>query len=240
MKSAGWRRGHLRLIYAPIGRLGNDLDALLNGLEGLGEGSGAGSVDVGGDTEGHHGGAVPRLGGVEELLDGVGLGLAEAAVVLERGSDALSGKSGPDDELGHAGGVLREDGHGTTDSGDHLDKGVDGGLVLEEDDSAVAGLVGVLELALVSGNVLRRLEDRLVGGPDGVPELLVLVAEDKDGAGGLGVERRGGELDGAFDDLLELLVGDGDLVGKVVVGAAGLGVLDNGEGFVSGDRDKAT
>lgn len=55
----------------------------------------------------------------------------------------------------------------------------------------------------------------LVLGHDGfqdvahdVPELVVLVLEEEDQAGGLGVEGRGGVLDDVGDDLLDAGVGD--------------------------------
>jgi len=63
------------------------------------------------------------------------------------------------------------------------------------------------------------LED--LGGD--VPELLVLGAEEDDGAVALRVEARGDVLDGLLDDLLDASGGDGQLLAERVVGAA---VLD--------------
>lgn len=69
----------------------------------------------------------------------------------------------------------------------------------------------------------------LFGGHDGlegvggdVPQLLVVGAEEEDGAVGLRVEGRGGVLDGVGDDLLDASGGEGvrEGLGEGVVGAA--------------------
>lgn len=85
---------------------------------------------------------------------------------------------------------------------------------------AVQLLCGALEL--LSGD--DGLEDIL----GDVPELLVLLLEENDGAGALAVEAGGAVEDSLADDLLDLLVRDGGLGLEAVVGAAG---LDGGEEF---------
>ena len=66
----------------------------------------------------------------------------------------------------------------------------------------------------------------LVDLHDGVPELLVLLLEHDDEAGGLRVEGAGDVLDGVGDELLDAAVRDGGFVGQLVVGAAGLDGLE--------------
>lgn len=60
-----------------------------------------------------------------------------------------------------------------------------------------------------------------------VPELLVLGAEQDDDADGLGVEGRGHVQGGLLDDLGDALLGDGQVLGQDVVGAAVLDQLDD-------------
>lgn len=139
--------------------------------------------------------------------------------MLEVGADAGLGEASPDNVLCDTGGGLAPGGGEGRDGGLRGDELVAGGLVLEEDDSAVAGLVGVLKLVLEEGLGLLG-GDLAVGGPDGVPELPVLLANDEDGTRGLRVVCRGSELDGVLDEGGELGVGEGRLGGQVVVGAA--------------------
>lgn len=73
-------------------------------------------------------------------------------------------------------------------------------------------LLGLGELVL--GHL--GLEDLL----DKLPELLVLLVQEDNKACGLRVERRRNVLDGLGDELLDTLIGDGDLVGQGVDGAA--------------------
>jgi len=52
---------------------------------------------------------------------------------------------------------------------------------------------------------------------DGVPELLMVLLQDDDRAGCLGVEGAGDMLDGVVDELFDTGVGNGGLVGELVV-----------------------
>lgn len=68
-------------------------------------------------------------------------------------------------------------------------------------------------------------------GSDGdVPDLLVLLLQQQDDAGGLSVEGAGHVQDGISDDALDGIVGDGALGLEAVVGAAGLDQLQEGGG----------
>lgn len=71
---------------------------------------------------------------------------------------------------------------------------------------------------------------QLVNLHDGVPQLLVLLLQHDDQARGLGVEGAGDVLDGVGDELFDAGVGDGGLVGELVVGAAGFGEVEQGLG----------
>ena len=71
---------------------------------------------------------------------------------------------------------------------------------------------------------------QLVNLHDGIPQLLMLVLEHDDQARGLGVEGAGDVLHGVGDELLDAGVGDGGLVGQLVVGAAGFGEVEEGFG----------
>lgn len=210
-------------------RLGDDLDAVLDGVEGLGDAGVAGLASS--DAEGELGDEGPRLGDAEELLDGGLDGGDVLAVVLEVGADAVGREGRPDNVLGDTVGVGRPGGDVGGKGGRAVDELLDALGVLEEDDGAVARRVGVVKLLLEAG--LGGLgEELLLRGPDGVPELLVLVAEDDDGARGLSVERRGRVLDRLLDNLLDVGVRDGEgLVGEAVVRAAGLG------GVLGGDEE---
>lgn len=72
--------------------------------------------------------------------------------------------------------------------------------------------------------------DGLEGLGDQVPELVVLVTEKDDDAVGLAVEGRGDVLDGLVDDLLNLVLADGEVLAEGVVGAALLDELDEAVG----------
>lgn len=74
----------------------------------------------------------------------------------------------------------------------------------------------------------------LVGGDDcledvggDIPQLVVLSAEEDDGAVALGVERAGDVLDGLLDDLLDAVLGHGAKV--LAEGVEGAAVLDEVE-----------
>ena len=58
----------------------------------------------------------------------------------------------------------------------------------------------------------------------------MVLLEERDDAGGLGVKGAGDEFDGMFDDLLDAGFRDGDLVGEGVDGAAVFGGLEEGVG----------
>ena len=75
-------------------------------------------------------------------------------------------------------------------------------------------------LELVGGQL------HLVDLHDGIPQLLVLFLQHNHHASGLGVEGAGNMLDRVGDELFDAGVGDGRLVGQLVVGAAGLGCIE--------------
>ena len=103
-----------------------------------------------------------------------------------------------------------------------------GGREKMENKIGTHSSVGALEHVqlLLRGGVLVGRDDSLEGIFGDVPQLVVLALDQQDGAGALAVEGGGGVQDGLADDLLDLLVGDGRLLLKRVVGAAG---LDGGE-----------
>lgn len=69
-----------------------------------------------------------------------------------------------------------------------------------------------------------------------VPELLVLGAEQDDDADGLGVEGGRDVQGGLLDDLGDALLGDGQVLGQDVVGAAVLDQLNDRVGRDDGGR----
>jgi len=71
-----------------------------------------------------------------------------------------------------------------------------------------------------------RLDQPAKGLDDDVPQPVVLLVQQDDEPRRLRVERAGDVQDGAVDELLDLGVGHGALLGELVVGAAGLGQLD--------------
>ena len=102
----------------------------------------------------------------------------------------------------------------------------DRGLVLEEEDGAVAGLEA-REL-LVGGGPLLLGDDRLEDLAGNVPELLVLSLEEHDDAGALRVERGRDVEHNLLHDLLNACIGHGALVREGVVRAALLDRLEEG------------
>lgn len=134
------------------------------------------------------------------------------------------------DDLESTGGVLGEGRVDTGEGGLRLDGSVDNGLVLEESNGAVASLVRAVELAL-EGLLELGGEVGLVGLPESIPELDVLLAEDDDSTRGLGVVRRGDMGDGTLDNLLNLGVRDGGLVAEGVLRATDLELRVNHQSY---------
>lgn len=92
-----------------------------------------------------------------------------------------------------------------------------------------------LELRL--GVVLERLLGDGTGGNEAlhgldgdVPDLLVLLLQQENDTGGLGVERAGDVEDGGLDNGLDGIVGDGALGLETIVGTAGLDQLEESVG----------
>lgn len=90
--------------------------------------------------------------------------------------------------------------------------------------------VGALEhVELLLGDLVLLLRDNsLQGILSDVPQLVVLVLQEKDSTRGLAVEGGRGVQDGISNDLLDLLIRDWSLLLEGVVGAA---TLDSGEVF---------
>jgi len=96
------------------------------------------------------------------------------------------------------------------------------------------GSIGGLEhLQLGQSLVLKGLlgdsagsDEALEGRGSDVPETLVLLLQENNQAGGLGVERAGDVQDSSIDKLLDLSIGDGAVLAQLVDGAAVLGRLD--------------
>lgn len=74
----------------------------------------------------------------------------------------------------------------------------------------------------------------LVDLHDGIPQLLVLLLQHDHHAGGLRVEGAGDMLDGVGDELFDAGVGDGRLVGDLVVGTTAFGRVEEGLGLGHG------
>lgn len=150
--------------------------------------------------------------------------------MLQVGAETLELKGSPGEELLHGEGLGREGGELVGVGGPLGLEGGDGVHVVEEEDGAGGGTE---HGHLVTGGL------PVLGGDDGaedvggqVPQLLVLLAEEDDDTVGLGVEGGGGVEGGLVDDLLDALLGDGELLVKGVDGAAGLGQLEEGVGVV--------
>ena len=174
----------------------------------------------------HLGHEVPHLGHAPRGLD---LLVDERVVVLQAGAEPLGGEGGPDDVLVDGGGVLGPDGEVVLGEGVLVLQLARVLRVLEVED----GAVGVAEAV----EALLRVAVELFGwghGPDdfddGVPELVVLVLEEEDDAGGVGAERGRGFIKGCLEDLLDAGVWDGGFGCKGVVCSAGLDGLNEGSG----------
>lgn len=74
----------------------------------------------------------------------------------------------------------------------------------------------------------------LVDLHDGIPQLLVLLLQHDHHASGLRVEGAGDMLDGVGDELFDAGVGDGRLVGDLVVGTTEFGRVEEGLGLGHG------
>lgn len=95
-----------------------------------------------------------------------------------------------------------------------------------------------LRQGLVLPQLLRngaRLDQVPQRGDGNVPQLVVLLVQQHDQPRRLRVEGAGHVLDGIGHELLDLRVRHGAVLAQLVVGAAGLGQLDQGVGGRHGD-----
>lgn len=107
------------------------------------------------------------------------------------------------------------------------------GLLIDEEKNGAG--TALEERELVAGGLPVLLGDdgaESIGGD--VPELVVLGAEEEDGAVGLGVEGGGDVGDELADDLLDAGGGDGEVLAEGVVGAAFLDELEESGGHFDG------
>lgn len=72
--------------------------------------------------------------------------------------------------------------------------------------------------------------EALEGGDGEIPQALVLLLQEDNQAGGLGVERAGNVQDSLVDDLFDLRVRDGGILAELVDGATVLSRLDESFG----------
>ena len=145
--------------------------------------------------------------------------------MLQGGADALLGQGGPDRELGDPGGMFGPDGEVVGIESEFLLKILDDGGVFEEEHGASPGAEAAVDLGFTLGIGLRRhylLELRL----DDVPQLVVLLAKQNDGAGALGVEGGGAVLDGILDKGCQLGLGMGHPVAQGIDGTTYFDLFD--------------
>lgn len=158
----------------------------------------------------------------------------ERVVVLEVGAEALEPEGGPEEQLLHAGALGGPGGEAVGVRWERDLHALDDVVVLEEEDGAGGPLehghavLGVLPLVVGDDGAQRRRRH--------VPELVVLGAQEHDGAVGLRVEGRGRVEGGFVDELLNAAGGDGEVLVQRVDGAAGLGHLDEEVGGELGGR----
>lgn len=147
--------------------------------------------------------------------------------MLEVGAETLDLEGGPEDELLDGVALAGPAGELVGKGGELGLEALDGGLVVEEEDSArgaaeAGDAVGCL-LPAGLGN------DGLEDGAGDVPELGVLGAEEDEQAVGLGVERGWGVEGGLLDELLDAGGSDGaQVLVEGVDGTTGLDQLEEG------------
>jgi len=210
--------------------LPDDLNALLEVVEALWMSRVARLAN--GDAEGNNGSALPAFRDIEGLLNGSGNGRREGEVVLEVCTETFGLEGSPNDILQHCRGIFRPGGERMSHGGHLLLHVLDNSLILENGYGSIAcleaGEAATLTLTLVFGQSSKEM---LL---DGVPDLVMLLSKEDDGATGLYVEAGRGVLDGVRDDLYDLVIADGRLWLEAIVGASRFDELEESLGHGNG------